>query len=488
MDPPGAHHHHFIDCPGEGCDERIPSVLVCSGSNVPWHKDLRYRVCSDCRYFKWLDPDLFEAAERRAQDAPANGAPPYPPLPPPPPFYNPGSSFPLDPALQSPVLPTFSPPAASQPFTSSQSSKPKCSAGCSRVAGARDCSWKRCKTCCERQGKGCRYSGHRKQRHGPASAPARTWAQRYIANHQEREARKTAEEQRRKQDLLFERQVQVCCWTKNGEEPEWGRKQGLLTYPKVNIADHPSLLRKLDLLATDEVYIYDFDGGCFHREDVDYVMLVPSRQVILARHLGVTDCPTSTSTSRSTGRGSCPSQGPVDEHFPRNGKQTRLFFRPVSRLRVLCPRARTSRGPAPPILVFFAGLTNASGLSILSNTASSPSTRPSSPLPSTRPSLPLPVSNQAADPDIVLLAGPWPEGVYARDMAAAIGKIAPKTSSAFGREFPKGAWYQNLKAWKLSEQHERDAAAQLPRSAAGLWTVWRATSMGWAKVCADKKH
>jgi hypothetical protein len=96
----------------------------------------------------------------------------------------------------------------------------------------------------------------------------------------------------------------------------------------------------------------------------------------------------------------------------------------------------------------------------------------------------------------VLLAGPWPEGVYARDMAAAIGKIAPKTSvpiaerfeSAFGREFPKGAWYQNLKAWKLSEQHERDAAAQLPRSAAGLWTVWRATSTGWAKVCADKKH
>ncbi|KAJ7871334.1 hypothetical protein B0H13DRAFT_611831 [Mycena leptocephala] len=152
MDPPGAYHHHFIDCPGEGCNERIPSVLICSGSNVPWHKDLRYRV--------WLDPDLFEAAERRAQDAPANGAPPYPPLPPPPPPYNPGSSFPLDPALQSPALPTFSPPAASQPFTSSQSSKPKCSAGCSRVAGARDCSWKRCKTCCERQGKGCRYSGH----------------------------------------------------------------------------------------------------------------------------------------------------------------------------------------------------------------------------------------------------------------------------------------------------------------------------------------
>ncbi|KAJ7887435.1 hypothetical protein B0H13DRAFT_2342408 [Mycena leptocephala] len=59
----------FINCPGEGCNERIPSVLISTGLNVPWHADLRYRVCSNCRYFKWLDPELFEAAERRAQDA-----------------------------------------------------------------------------------------------------------------------------------------------------------------------------------------------------------------------------------------------------------------------------------------------------------------------------------------------------------------------------------------------------------------------------------
>ncbi|KAF8152844.1 hypothetical protein K438DRAFT_1987710 [Mycena galopus ATCC 62051] len=96
------------------------------------------------------------------------------------------------------------------------------------------------------------------------------WVQCYLANNRERETRKAAEEQHQKQDLLFERQVQVCCWTKNGAEPEWGRKQGLLTYPKVNIADHPSSLRKLDLLVTDKVYIYDFDGGCFHRKDVKF--------------------------------------------------------------------------------------------------------------------------------------------------------------------------------------------------------------------------
>ncbi|KAJ7816226.1 hypothetical protein B0H14DRAFT_2602829 [Mycena olivaceomarginata] len=138
-------------------------------------------------------------------------------------------------------------------------------------SGARDCSWKRCKTCCKRQGKGCKYSGHRRQSNVTAStpslsgdpsqlsrpapmfaydsslhtstpistsdsastavstsdsAPASTarapkvykkpmdpdWAKRYNANHEEREKRKAAEAQRRKQELLFERQVRVCCW------------------------------------------------------------------------------------------------------------------------------------------------------------------------------------------------------------------------------------------------------------------------------------
>ncbi|KAJ7190143.1 hypothetical protein GGX14DRAFT_580106 [Mycena pura] len=277
------YHHEFIDCPGEGCNERIPALLICGGRRVPWHRGLRYQACSECNWFKWLDPDLHAAAERRARDAPANGAPPFPPPPAPP---NPwsrsppltGTQFAVDPALlvpsSYPPPPSSFPPPPSQPYPSTQASaKPKCSACQKRLATARDCSWQRCKTCCERQGQGCRYSGHRTQRKASATVPtpdgdpsqlsrpppmfaytatsseptpdtvdppnsslppkiykkamAPEWAERYKAAHEEREKRKIAEDERRKQDLAFERQVQ------DDEEPVWAREQGIMTFPKV---------------------------------------------------------------------------------------------------------------------------------------------------------------------------------------------------------------------------------------------------------------
>ncbi|KAJ7916929.1 hypothetical protein B0H13DRAFT_2322886 [Mycena leptocephala] len=46
--------------------------------NVPWHAGLEYQVC-DCGYFAWMDPELFNAAERRHANSPANGAPSFPP-------------------------------------------------------------------------------------------------------------------------------------------------------------------------------------------------------------------------------------------------------------------------------------------------------------------------------------------------------------------------------------------------------------------------
>ncbi|KAJ6564877.1 hypothetical protein DFH09DRAFT_1158034 [Mycena vulgaris] len=117
------------------------------------------------------------------------------------------------------------------------------------MAGAKDCSYKMCKQCCEHQGKGCRYSGHRSKQTVPApgssggdpsalsrpqamfayappssidpaeaspsiestgpSLPPKVykkpmdseWARQYNANHEEREMRKAAEEQRRKQEV-----------------------------------------------------------------------------------------------------------------------------------------------------------------------------------------------------------------------------------------------------------------------------------------------
>ncbi|KAF7334038.1 hypothetical protein MVEN_02309300 [Mycena venus] len=117
------------------------------------------------------------------------------------------------------------------------------------------------------------------------------WAHRYNTNHEEREARKATEEQRRQQDLPYGRQVRFCCWMKDGEDPEFVRLQGITTFPKLNMADHPKLLKTLGLTKDDDIWLYDPDGRSFAREDVDHVMEVTAHQVILTRLYGVKNCP-----------------------------------------------------------------------------------------------------------------------------------------------------------------------------------------------------
>ncbi|KAJ7268411.1 hypothetical protein C8J57DRAFT_1509596 [Mycena rebaudengoi] len=283
----------------------MPSVLVCSGQNVPYHAGLEYQICPDrvnCKYFRWLAPDLVEAAERRHRDSPANGAPPYPPQ-----DFQHSESLPflsqIDPQL---LGPSYSPsPSSSQPSLppASQTVKPHCARHpkCTRVAGSKDCSYKMCKPCCEGQRKGCKYPGHRTRPVPSVSAPTEDpsvlarpppmfayqttesldpsssdsalapkvykkdmdsdWVRKYKANHEERDRRKEAEDKRRLQDLLYERQIRVCCWSENGVDPETVRQQGLVTWPNSNIADFPSLLKKLGLTAEDEIYIYDLMAG-----------------------------------------------------------------------------------------------------------------------------------------------------------------------------------------------------------------------------------
>ncbi|KAJ7795742.1 hypothetical protein B0H13DRAFT_2510908 [Mycena leptocephala] len=68
-----AHQHQYIPCT---------------------HGWLEYQVC-DCGYFAWTDPELFNAAERRHANSPANGAPPFPP-----------PDYPDDPWSASPHLPS----------------------------------------------------------------------------------------------------------------------------------------------------------------------------------------------------------------------------------------------------------------------------------------------------------------------------------------------------------------------------------------------
>ncbi|KAJ7934146.1 hypothetical protein B0H13DRAFT_2306161 [Mycena leptocephala] len=158
------------------CGELIPSRLICRGSKVWYHAGLEYQV-HNCGYFRWLAPELVAAAERRVQDGPAGGAPPFPPQDYPhdpwansPPLAHSGTMA-LDPALaalstapQSTQLRRSSSASSFPPPTQlTQSGKPKCAVGpCQRIAGSQHCTHRMCKQCCEQQQKGCAYTGHRK--------------------------------------------------------------------------------------------------------------------------------------------------------------------------------------------------------------------------------------------------------------------------------------------------------------------------------------
>ncbi|KAJ7831640.1 hypothetical protein B0H13DRAFT_2679311 [Mycena leptocephala] len=399
---------------------------------------------------------------------------------------------------------------------------------CGRVAGSRQCTHAMCKTCCEQQRKGCRYSGHRKAPApaplNPAAAPGDpsalsrpppmfayepssstetqeeplpppklykktmdpAWARRYNKNHEEQEERKRAEEQRRTQELMFERQVRFCFWGTDDEDPEILRQQGIRLWPKLNMADYPSLLKKLGLTEDDEINIYDFDGRCWDREDVNHVMSVSSGQVLLMRRLGVVRCPRldeyilKYSPQHTTTRRSLPAAAAKRKrHASATPDQPNKFV-------------RSSSPPTRPILP---------------HTFSAPLRRPpprrdlSLPPPSTPSSQPL----TPIDPDKLWVegrvwtpagCGTWPEGMYARDMAAAFrliavgkGSVPDRFKDVFGLDdFPKGTWYQQQRAWKRSSQEERDSAMALPRTFNGLWTEWRTKSTGWAIVCAEKRR
>ncbi|KAJ6592962.1 hypothetical protein B0H19DRAFT_1245761 [Mycena capillaripes] len=313
MPPPPI--HQFIKCPGKDdehpCGEWIPSKLVCRGSKVSYHAGLEYQV-HNCGYFRWLAPELLAAAERRAKGAPAGGAPPL--------FTHTNMTLVTPECAFSSTSPPS--PPSSQLVPSTQSKKAKCaSKPCTRLAGASACTYKMCKQCCERQNKGCQVLGHRKQQSivplpststasGDPSALARPtpmfsyadplpvealppklymdteWAHRYNKNHEAQEWRM----ERRKQDLMYKRQVRFCFWGEDGVEPKMFRQQGLKTM-QLNMASHSDLLRKMKLAATDEIGVYDFDGRCWDREDVNHVRDIVAHEVLLVRRFGVTDCP-----------------------------------------------------------------------------------------------------------------------------------------------------------------------------------------------------
>ncbi|KAK7014294.1 hypothetical protein R3P38DRAFT_3003083 [Favolaschia claudopus] len=545
--------HRFIDCPTDGCPLKIPEKLVCRGHYVPYHAGLEYQACKQCGFLGWLAPDEVAAAERRWQNSPAGGAPPVPPpdypydpeyaaSPPPSPF-NPNA---IDPALQQPsyLAPPFTQPFSSLPSSvaappqllSLKSGKARCAAkSCSKQAGASSCTHRMCKQCCEQQAKGCQYGGHRKNQNiapavsmaasalgdpsalsrptpmhayepidahsvpTPTSLPPKVykkpmdpqWAVRYNENHAAQQQRKQAEEQRRAQDLMYERQIRFCFWSADGVEPEMFRQQGLSTL-RLNMANYPALLKKMGLSVDEEIGVYDFTGRCWDREDVSHVREVVPQEVLLVRRFGVTDC------SRLDEY--------IEKYAPKPAASRRALLQPSSKRKHVVidvdasPEASTpTRRPKVP--------RRASPLPHASPPSSpSPSSRsspaPLSPTLSSSPSIATASSATPTDPDAMwdqgrvlnpIGCGAWPDGMFARDMAKGFGlvgssKVADRFVDVFGGTFPKGTWYQQQRAWKYSSQAERDQAAALPRSAEGLWTVWRGKSSGWARVCEEKRE
>ncbi|KAJ7504090.1 hypothetical protein B0H11DRAFT_2187529 [Mycena galericulata] len=254
------------------------------------------------------------------------------------------------------------------------------------------------------------------------------------------------------------------------EDPEILRQQGIRLWPKLNMADYPSLLKKLGLTEDDEINIYDFDGRCWDCEDVNHVMAVSSGQVLLMRRLGVVRCPR------------------LDEYILKYSPQHSTTCRSLPAAAAKRKRHASATPDRPNKFLAFLSIPRISRCSLAPITAVNALVTA---VDANRP-------RQTLEGRVWTPAGcgTWPEGMYARDMAAAFrllaggkGSVPDRFKDVFGlADFPKGTWYQQQRAWKRSSQEERDSAMALPRTFNGLWTEWRTKSTGWAIVCAEKRR
>ncbi|KAF8193594.1 hypothetical protein K438DRAFT_1828936 [Mycena galopus ATCC 62051] len=71
---------------------------------------------------------------------------------------------------------------------------------------------------------------------------------------------------------------------------EFVRLQGITALPKLNMAHHPKLFKRLGLDSNNVVRMYDTDGSSFIHEDVDHVMEVTAYPVILTQLDSVKNC------------------------------------------------------------------------------------------------------------------------------------------------------------------------------------------------------
>ncbi|KAJ7051021.1 hypothetical protein C8F01DRAFT_1091985 [Mycena amicta] len=439
------------------------------------------------------------------------------------------------PSLPSPTFAFSAPPPSSQPRSqpptrtqgpgpsssrpsnyTSTSSKPQCTANCGRVAASSKCKRVLCSQCCEKRG-GCAYPNHRKKAtttavNGnpaalsrppaviPASGPSAsqlpqddvipdspalklhrkpmdaTWEAQYKVGIKRQQERHRQEDEKRIQARRTLHQVRILYYriilssyaSKNYPH-----------FPQFNPSLSPRLLEKLKLSADNEVFIYDYKLLMWAREDLNTTITVASEQTLIFRHVDVAseECPRLQEMLSCHAPGKSSSKRKADKQSTQRVTQQARINYPPARHVPSSPTPSLSRSPSP--------------------------TSRSSPLPSTpRSSSPaaFDLTNDTNDKtndntgdasiiDLTVADDVWPAGVYAKDIAAAFGRINVKSGGSdvkgrFAAEYPgvkyvKATYYRQNCYWKHSTQAERDAALLVPRDRDGLWTRWRVSLSGY---------
>ncbi|KAJ7917641.1 hypothetical protein B0H13DRAFT_1994473, partial [Mycena leptocephala] len=281
----------YILCPTIGCGELIPKRLRCRGTVVPEHRDLYFQSCKKCKHFEWAPPPSPEP-----YGLVPSGPDPFPrdtsyPSPPPP------ASPAIDPALQAPSSAFHAAAAAAAP--SNDTSKRQC-VNFGNVKGWR--LRRTARTTC--------VSPHRNSTPTPAAngnpsaivrppdvipstAPSSTsslpidgaapllppkeyrkpmddaWAKQYQVGMAEQQKRREAEDKKREDMRRVQNEVKVLFFDQDDIEPERFRDQMAASrYPLFNLAHSETLLRKMKLVPTDEIGLYDFTTLLMRRVDV----------------------------------------------------------------------------------------------------------------------------------------------------------------------------------------------------------------------------
>ncbi|KAK7007343.1 hypothetical protein R3P38DRAFT_3325334 [Favolaschia claudopus] len=239
------------------------------------------------------------------------------------------------PATPTPAQPTITPVSSAAPSASvsAASSYPPCSNApqCKRLATAKGCSHRMCKTCCQLRATGCAYAPHRNSTpivaaNGNPSALARppaiipsasassaaslpidefpdtlapktfrksmneAWAKQYQEGLAKQQQRREVEDEKRVELKRVQNEVAVCFFAEDDAPPERLRDQNVNSFPFFNLARSTTLLRKMSLQPDDHISIYDYQSRLWNTEDIDTTIQVIPGQTLIMRRVGVTRC------------------------------------------------------------------------------------------------------------------------------------------------------------------------------------------------------